>query len=258
VSEFAGSHIVVTGASTGIGLATTRMLATRGARVFLVARNSVKLREAEDLIAGQGGKAAALAADVSDRSALLAALEAAQAAFGPIHGLFANAGTGGKFAALGDYADATFDEVIRTNLTSVFWAIKHVLPGMIERRRGSIVVTGSLASERGMPNNVAYVVSKHGVLGLARAAAVEAAPHNVRVNCLVPGLIETPMLMQLDPHAPAGAIRARLGPGVPMGRIGTAEEAAELACFLLSDRSSHVTAQAIAVDGGILGTHTPR
>ena len=96
MSEFAGSHIVVTGASTGIGLATTRMLATRGARVFLVARNSVKLREAEDLIAGQGGKAAALAADVSDRSALLAALEAAQAAFGPIHGLFANAGTGGK------------------------------------------------------------------------------------------------------------------------------------------------------------------
>jgi NAD(P)-dependent dehydrogenase (short-subunit alcohol dehydrogenase family) len=129
---------------------------------------------------------------------------------------------------------------------------------MIERRRGSIIVTGSLASERGMPNNVAYVVSKHGVLGLARAAAVEAAPHNVRVNCLVPGLIETPMLMQLDPQAPAEAIRARLGTGVPMGRIGTAEEAAELACFLLSDRSSHITAQAIAVDGGILGTHIPR
>ena len=86
-----------------------------------------------------------------------------------------------------------------------------------------------------MPNNAAYVASKHGVLGLARAAAIEAAPHNVRVNCVLPGLIETPMLMQLDPNARPQAIRAMLGKGVPMGRIGTADELAELACFLLSD-----------------------
>jgi NAD(P)-dependent dehydrogenase (short-subunit alcohol dehydrogenase family) len=102
------------------------------------------------------------------------------------------------------------------------------------------------------------VASKHGVLGLARAAAVEAAPHNVRVNCVLPGLIETPMLMQLDPNADPESIRAMLGKGVPMGRIGTADELAELACFLLSERASHITAQAIAVDGGILGTHSPR
>ena len=105
-------------------------------------------------------------------------------------------------------------------------------------------MTGSLASERGMANNVAYVASKHGVLGLARAAAVEAAPHNVRVNCVLPGLIETPML-----HAARSERHRRrrsahvLGKGVPMGRIGTAEELAELACFLLSDRASHITAQ---------------
>jgi len=258
VSEFPGSHIIVTGASTGIGLATARLLARRGAKVFLVVRNAARLREAADRIAADGATAAVAAADVTDRSALLAALDAAQATFGPVAGLFANAGTGGRFAALGSYADDTFDQVIRTNLTSVFWAIKHLLPGMIERRSGSIVVTGSLASERGMPNNVAYVVSKHGVLGLARAAAVEAAPHNVRVNCLVPGLIETPMLMQLDPRSSAEALRSMLGKGVPMGRIGSAEEAAELACFLLSDRASHITAQAIAADGGILGTHSPR
>jgi NAD(P)-dependent dehydrogenase (short-subunit alcohol dehydrogenase family) len=258
VSEFAGSHVLVTGASTGIGLAASRLLARRGARVFLVARDAVRLREAVEVISREGGTAAHASADVSDRSALLAALASAEQAFGPIAGLFANAGTGGKFAPMGSYADDTFDEVLRTNLTSVFWALKQVLPGMIERQRGSIVVTGSLASERGMPNNVGYVVSKHGLLGLARAAAVEAAPHNVRVNCLIPGLIETPMLMQLDPHASAEAIRAMLGRGVPMGHIGTAEEAAELACFLLSDRASHITAQAIAADGGILGTHSPR
>jgi NAD(P)-dependent dehydrogenase (short-subunit alcohol dehydrogenase family) len=258
VSEFSGSHVLVTGASTGIGLATSRLLARRGARVFLVARDITKLREAVEGISREGGTAAQASADVSDRSALLSALTTAERAFGPIAGLFANAGTGGKFSPLGNYGDDTFEDVIRTNLTSVFWAIKHVLPGMIDRQRGSIVVTGSLASERGMPNNVGYVVSKHGLLGLARAAAVEAAPHNVRVNCLVPGLIETPMLMQLDPNASAEAIRTLLGRGVPMGHIGTAEEAAELACFLLSDRASHITAQAIAADGGILGTHSPR
>src|SRR5262249_62429396 len=140
-------------------------------------------------------------------------------------------GTGGRFAPLEAYADDTFDAVMRTNLTSVFWTVKRVLPGMIARKRGSIVVTGSLASERGMPNNVAYVASKHAVLGLARAAAVEAAPHNVRVNCVLPGLIETPMLMQLDPAAAPQVIRDMLGRTVPMGHIGTAAEVADMVCF---------------------------
>jgi NAD(P)-dependent dehydrogenase (short-subunit alcohol dehydrogenase family) len=253
-----GRHVIVTGASTGIGRATASMLARRGAKVFLVARNESRLKEASGAIIAEGGAAACAAADVADREALTEAIDAAERHFGAIDGLFANAGTGGRFAPLGEYADDTFDSVIRTNLTSVFWAIKRVLPGMIGRNRGSILVTGSLASERGMANNAAYVASKHGVLGLARAAAIEAAPHNVRVNCVIPGLIETPMLMQLDPNASLQTLRDLLGKGVPMGRIGTAEELAELACFLLSDLASHITAQSIAVDGGILGTHTTR
>jgi NAD(P)-dependent dehydrogenase (short-subunit alcohol dehydrogenase family) len=258
VSEFANRHVLVTGASSGIGLATAQLLAHRGARVYLIARSKTKLAAATEAIARAGGTAGYGVADVTDRSALMAAIDAAERAFGPAAGPFANAGTGGRFAPLSEYDDELFEAVLRTNLTSVYWAIKRVLPAMVERRTGSIVVTGSLASERGMPHNVAYVASKHAVLGLARAAAVEAAPHSVRVNCVLPGLIETPMLMQLDPASAPQAIRERLGAGVPLGRIGTAEELAELVCFLLSDRASHITAQAIAVDGGILGTLTPR
>jgi NAD(P)-dependent dehydrogenase (short-subunit alcohol dehydrogenase family) len=249
---------MVTGASSGIGRATASLLARGGAKVFLVARNESRLKEAVGAIAGEGGAAGYAAADVADRSALTRAIDSAEREFGAIDGLFANAGTGGRFASLGEYDDEVFESVIRTNLTSVFWAIKRILPGMIARRRGSILVTGSLASERGMANNAAYVASKHGVLGLARAAAIEAAPHNVRVNCVLPGLIETPMLMQLDPNSSPEKLRDLLGKGVPMGRIGSAEELAQLACFLLCDLASHITAQSIAVDGGILGTHSTR
>jgi NAD(P)-dependent dehydrogenase (short-subunit alcohol dehydrogenase family) len=242
-------HIVVTGGSTGIGLATARLLVERGAKVSLIARNEGNLRAAVEAL---GPASQSFGADVGDRNQLDAALDAAEGAFGPIEGLFANAGTGGRFAPVADYEDEIFDAVLAVNLTAAFRAIKRVLPGMVERGRGAILVTGSLASERGMPMNAAYVASKHGLLGLARAVAAEAAPHGVRVNCIIPGFIETPMLEGLPPGA-----MERLAASVPQRRTGTAEEVAEVAAFLLSDAAGHVTGQAWAVDGGVLGTLDP-
>jgi NAD(P)-dependent dehydrogenase (short-subunit alcohol dehydrogenase family) len=257
MTEFKGRHILVTGASTGIGRATARMLARRGARVSLVARSEATLQEAVAEIRSEGGAAAYGVADVGDKSALLSVFDTAEGAFGPIEGLFANAGMGGSFAPFSDYDDDMFDTVVRTNMTSVFWAMKRVLPGMVARKRGSIVITGSLASERGMANNPGYVASKHAVLGLARAAALEVAPSNVRVNCILPGLIETPLLHNIGGDDIPAAM-AFMGRNVPQGRVGTADETAEVATFLLSDAASHVTGQGWAVDGGILGTLSVR
>lgn len=217
--------------------------------MFLVARRKAVLDEAVAEIRADGGIAEAHEADVSRQPELDAAIAAAEAAFGPLYGLFANAGTGGRFAPIGGYDQDVFDGVLNTNLLGPFWALQRLMPGMIARGRGAVVLTGSLASERGMANNPAYVASKHALLGLARAAALEGAPHNVRSNCVIPGFIETPMMEGIPPD-----VRAHLANLVPQKRLGTAEEVAEVAAFLLSEAASYVTGQAWSVDGGVLGT----
>ncbi len=242
--SLAGSHIAVTGASSGIGLATAQLLARRGAKVSLIARRKEALEEAA---ANIGKHAAGFAADVGDKDQLEAALDAAAAHFGPITGLFANAGATGGFTPAVDFPADTFDETIRVNLTSVFWAIQKVLPAMIEAQRGAILVTGSLGSKRGMAMNPAYVASKHGVLGLVRAIAVEMAPHGIRANCVLPGFIRTEALERIPAEQ-----RSQIENRVPQRRMGSADELAEVAAFLLSDAASHVTGQDWAVDGGVL------
>ena len=242
--NFGGQHIVVTGASSGIGLVTAELLARRGARVSLIARRKDKLDEA---VAAIGGNAAGFAADVGEKDQLDSALDAAAAHFGPVQGLFANAGLTGGFTPAVAFDPEVFEQTVRVNLTAVFWAIQKVLPPMIEAKKGAILVTGSMGSKRGMAMNPAYVASKHGVLGLTRAIAVEMAPHGIRANCVIPGFIRTEALDRIPPEQ-QGKIEAR----VPQRRMGSPEELAEVAAFLLSDAASHVTGQDWAVDGGVL------
>ena len=243
--NFHGQHVVVTGASTGIGRATAEKIAGLGGRVTIIARSRDKL---EAMREPHGEAVNVIPADVVDPAALAGALDAA-AQFAPIDGLFCNAGTGGTFAPLEAYSDESFDALMAVNMMAHFRSVRHVFAGMKERGKGAILITGSLASERGMAMNVAYVMSKHAMLGLARAAALEGAARGVRVNCLVPGFIDTPLMEGIPPQQ-----LEHLAGNIPQARLGSSEETANVAAFLLSDEASHVTGQSWAVDGGVLGT----
>lgn len=248
--DFTSQHVVITGASSGIGRATAQRIARHGGRVTLIARRPEVLREVADGINAKGnGPADWIAADVGVQAELIATLDEAVSRHGPIDGLFLNAGTNGQFSPLADYSDEALDQVMRVNTLSLFWALRHVVPAMMTRRKGAIVVTGSLASERGMVGNPGYLASKHAAQGIARAVAMEAAPHGVRCNVIHPGFILTDMFSEVPEE-----VRKGMAAIVPQQRIGEPEEAAAVAAFLLSDDASHVTCQSIAVDGGLLGT----
>jgi NAD(P)-dependent dehydrogenase (short-subunit alcohol dehydrogenase family) len=244
--DFTGRHVVITGASSGIGLATAAKIVSLGGRVTLIARRADALEDAQQAL---GDRASFEAVDVADKMRLLTALDNAVDRSGPIDALFLNAALGGDFVPIWEYTDGTLEDLLRVNVVSPFWAVRHVLPAMMSRGRGSILLTGSLASETGMAGNSGYVVSKHAVLGLARAVAMEVAASGVRCNCITPGFISTAMLARVPDEAKA-AMAAR----IPQRHLGKPAEVAEVAAFLLSDAASHVTAQSWAVDGGLLGT----
>ena len=244
--DFTGQHVVITGGSTGIGRATAERIAGLGGKLTLIARRKDVLDEA---VAAIGPAASGIACDVGDKAALLAALDAGTARNGPLDGLFLNAAAQGDFLLTSDYSDEAFEQCLQVNVRSPFWALRHVLPAMMVRGKGAILITGTLGAVRGMAGNMGYCVSKHATLGLARTVAMEAAASGVRCNCIHPGFIDTPMMNGAPPEA-VGAMVAT----TPQGRVGTPEEAGAVAAFLLSDDASHVTAQELAVDGGILGT----
>ncbi|GAA4685567.1 SDR family NAD(P)-dependent oxidoreductase [Gordonia humi] len=249
--DHTGRCYLITGAGSGIGRAVALRVAAAGAGVALADKDFRGASAVASDIVAAGGTAVALKVDISDEAQVQQMILDAVAEFGALHGAFNNAG----IAAAGDYAFGTpltdieatdFRAMIEVNTTGLFLCLKHELRVM--RQAGtSIVNTASAAGLIGMPQGAPYVASKHAAVGLTKAAALEAAPRDVRVNSICPGYTETPMLLA---NATTTGRQRRVD-STPLGRLGQPEEIAEIAAWLLSPASSFMTGSNIAIDGGL-------
>lgn len=244
--------VIVTGAAGGIGRASAERFVAEGARVLLVDLTREPL---EEIAATLGPAAAWATADVSSSEDVARYVQTCVDRFGGVDILFANAGIEGRVAPLVDQTEADFDRVIAVNLKGAWLGVKHAAPRIAERGGGSIVVTSSVAGVIGSAGLGPYVMSKHGVMGLVKAAAIELAPLGIRVNSVNPGPIANRMMdaiaEQAAPSDPS-SVRAGFEQLVPLHRYGTNEEVANLALFLASDESSYCTGGLYLVDGGFV------
>jgi NAD(P)-dependent dehydrogenase (short-subunit alcohol dehydrogenase family) len=249
--------IIVTGAAGAIGFATSEILAREGAQVLLVDINAKRLDECAEALRAQGGAVEKCLADCGEESDVKRYAQAALDAFGKIDGFFNNAGVEGKLAPTHEYDVAEFDRLMRVNLRGVFLGLRYVLPHMVGRGAGSVVNMASIGSERGLAGACAYNASKHAVVGLTRTAASEVAQRGVRVNCVMPGVIETPLLVEVLEQLFPGNVQKgmeKLGQVATLNRCGKPEEVGNVVSFLLSDEASYVNGAKWEIDGGALAT----
>jgi 3-oxoacyl-[acyl-carrier protein] reductase len=249
-ATFSDRTVLITGASGGIGRATARAFAARGARVgvhYFSKADAAAAVVAE--IVAAGAHAAAFQADVRSAREVSAMMEQVEQTLGPIDMLVNNAGDLLERLTLLRMTEARWHEVIDLNLTSVFLCIQAIAPSMIARRRGAIVNMSSLAAHNGGgPGAFAYAAAKAGVIALTKAAAKELAPHGVRVNCVSPGLIgDTAFHARFTPPDAFAAAAST----IPLGRAGTPDDVAHVIAFLCGDDSAFLAGETIEINGGM-------
>jgi NAD(P)-dependent dehydrogenase (short-subunit alcohol dehydrogenase family) len=252
--DLTGCAALVTGASSGIGAAAAVTLAAHGAAVVLVGRDRRRLDAAAERARAAGdGAVESVAGDVGDAAVVASAVARAVDRFGRLDIAFANAGVLGPAAPFADYPDEALATVLDTDLRGTYLTIKHALRVMVPQGSGSIIATGSLASERGVPMTVAYNIAKHAVLGMVRTAAVEYASAGVRTNAILPGFVDTPLTQGILDAVTGGdpAVRARiLAASSPLGRAAAPEEIADVVAFLASPAAGFINGAVVSVDGG--------
>lgn len=245
---FAGKVAFVTGAANGIGRAAALAFAREGASVVVADVSEQGNQETARLIEWAGGRALAVRCDVSREEDVKAALDTAVEAFGRLDVAFNNAGVEQPITPAADLAQEEWDRIVGIDLRGVFLCMKHQIPLMLKQGGGAIVNTSSGAGVKGFAGQAAYCAAKFGVVGLTKAAALDYAAANVRINAVCPGIVETPMMDRFSGGTPEG--RERVIAQEPVGRMGKPEEIAAAVLYLCSDVAAFVTGHAMVVDGG--------
>ena len=249
--SFENKVALITGAASGLGLATAKAFAESGAAVVVADWNEKAARSAADELAAHGHTTLAIACDVSDDTQVEAMVEQTVAKFGRLDAAYNNAGVQNVLAETADSPRDDYDRVMAINLRGVWSCMKFELQQMRKQGSGAIVNCSSLGGLVGGPERGTYHAAKHGVLGLTKSAALEYAARGIRINAACPGLIWTPMADQMVACGQGEALNAMLK-SVPMGRYGRAEEIADVVLWLCSQAASYVTGQSISVDGGFI------
>ncbi|PZU56824.1 MAG: oxidoreductase [Sphingobium sp.] len=250
--DLTGKSLIVTGAASGIGRATALLAAELGARVTLGdMSDDAGAKVVEDILT-RGGEAQFVHCNVANEGDVERLVNAAVTRFGKLDAAFNNAGRPNIGKQLHDLTSDELEQVFAVNVKGVFLCLKYEIPELLKAGGGSIVNTASASSVIAFPDAADYVSSKHAVLGLTRAAALDYAQRNIRVNCIMPGTVMTPMLAGLFESAPD--TKTFLESRIPMGRLARPEEMADSVVWMLSDRASYVTGAAISVDGGYTTT----
>jgi NAD(P)-dependent dehydrogenase (short-subunit alcohol dehydrogenase family) len=246
--DFAGQVALVTGASSGMGLDTSRAFAAAGAAVVLADINENALREATDALIASGHQALGVVCDVTDEAQVSALVDRTVETFGRLDMAFNNAGIMLPLSDAADEPAERFDRVTAINLRGVWATMKHELRQMRSQGSGAIVNCSSLGGLVGSPGRASYHATKHGVIGLTKSAALEYAPRGVRINAVCPGTIETPMVAEMLATGELDADQAIAAQ--PIGRLGRGDEIASAVLWLCSPGASLIVGVALPVDGG--------